>query len=79
VLDHPSSTVEGQNARNVCSAIFGGDLHAELGHLETVAQVRSDATEKVGLPGLEVGLPDSRLRSIEPQRYPPEVKTPRIS
>src|SRR5918999_3991655 len=54
VLDHPSSVVECQNARNVCPTLFGGGLHAERGHLQTVAQVRSDAAEKLGLPGLEV-------------------------
>src|SRR5215212_5979566 len=54
VLDHPSLVVEGQNARNVRPALFAGGLHAQRGHLETVAQVRSDAAEKVGLPGLEV-------------------------
>src|SRR3712207_5138108 len=54
VLDDPSSVVEGQNARNVCCALFDGGLHAERGHLQTVAQVRSDAAEKLGLPGLEV-------------------------
>jgi hypothetical protein len=54
VLDHPSLVVEGQNARNVCPALFGGGLQAERGHLETVAQVWGDVAEKVGLPGLEV-------------------------
>src|ERR671910_3896008 len=54
VLDHPSSVVECQNARNICCALFDGGLRAERGHLETVAQVRSDAAEKAGLAGLEV-------------------------
>src|SRR5918997_1235041 len=42
VLDHIFSIVEGQNARNVCPALFDGGLHAQRGHLETVTQVRSD-------------------------------------
>src|SRR5215212_7017823 len=54
VLDHPILMVEGQNARNICPALFAGGLHAQRGHLETVTQVRSDAAEKLGLPGLEV-------------------------
>jgi hypothetical protein len=54
VLDHPSSVVECQNARNVCCALFDGALHAERGHLETVTHVWSDAAEKAGLAGLEV-------------------------
>src|SRR5918999_2442960 len=54
VLDHPSLIVECQDTRNVCCALFDGGLHAERGHLETVAQVRSDASEKLGLPVLEV-------------------------
>jgi len=54
VLDHTSFIVEGQNARNVCPALLDRGLQAERGHLETVAQVRSDTAEKVDLPGLEV-------------------------
>jgi hypothetical protein len=46
MLDHISSMVEGQNARNVCPALFDGGLHAQRGHLETVAQVRSDPAEE---------------------------------
>ena len=71
--------VERQNARNVRCALFDGGLHAERGHLETVTHVRSDTAEKLGLAGLEVRASDSRIRSMEPQRYPRRVKAPIIS